>query len=1049
MIRFFAKHPTASNILMMVFFICGLAVLPTMKRETMPEIDKFEVQVRVPYPAASATDVEESICQTLEDATDGISFMDEKRCESKDNVGIMVLKMLEHGDMQQFIDDVKLAVDGIDNFPENVETPIVKELGRTTQVISIAISAQVNKPTLKKLAENYKQRLLQLPDVPIVEIKGFSTHQLKISVPDYNLRRFGLSINDLANLVGQQDVDLPAGDIESNKGNHQIRFTDQRRTPAELEELIVLSGEEGAEVRLGDIATITDSFEYKEDKIDFNGDAAAILQVRKNTMDDSLKVFNAVEQFVEQENQRLPQGIQLQLTQDSASIVADRLQLILKNAWQGLLLVTFALYLFFGARYTFWVAMGLPVSFLGSFLVFTYLGVTINMLSLVGLLIAIGILMDDAIVISESIATEHRKGKSPLNAAVDGTKRVARGVLSSFVTTMFIFGGMLVLKGDIGQVLRVVPIVLISVLVVSLVEAFLILPHHLKHALEHSESNGNSMPAWKQAFTNKFETWRETVGQLADKAVNYRYAVAGATIAIFIFSVSMLANGVLKFKAFPDLDGDIIEARILLPQGTALARTEEVVATVVSGLKATDEELLSVEDESLIRNINITYNQNQDAFETGEHIATVSVDLRSAEQRTSNLDTFKRIWREQVGDLPDVISIQYKQPAFGPAGRALDIRLTSNDLQALSQASHDLQDWLRGYPGVVDVMDDLRPGKPQITVKMKPGALTAGIDAQTIASQLRAAYQGVKIDDIQYENEDYEVQVMLDEQSKNSLADFDYMVVIHPKTKQPVPISAIADISEDRSYARINRIDNLRAVTVFGDVDVDHANTNEVIQDTKSRFLPTLTERYPSVRISFEGEIKNAAVTGQSLGKAFLLGAIGIFLLLSLQFRNYFEPIIVMIAIPLSFIGVIWGHIIMGLDLTMPSLLGFVSLAGIVVNDSILLVEFVKINAKTGMSVHTAASQATRDRFRAIFLTSFTTVAGVAPLMFETSLQAQVLIPLVTSIAFGIMTSTVLILIVLPVLYSILEDFGFTEIELDEDADDSPPLVTTNESVVL
>lgn len=1027
MIRYFAGHPTAANILMLVFLVAGTVVLPSMKRETLPDVDLFEVQVSVVYPAASAADVEESICQPLEDATDSISFMDEKRCEAKDNLGVMTLKMLQIGDMQQFIDDINTAVDGIDTFPDDTEKPIVQELGRTDRVISIALAAEVSRPELKRLAEDYKQKLLQLDEVSIVNIMGFSTHQLKVEIPDYNLRQYGLGISDIAALIQKQAIDLPAGDIESRQGVHQVRFTEQRRTPAQLAELVVLSGADGAEVRLGDIATISDAFENEEDYITYNGKPATLLQIEKNTIDDSLNVLHAVQAFVDNEKETLPDGMSLHLTQDMTSIVEDRLDMIIKNSWQGIILVILALYLFFSSRYTFWVAMGLPVSFFGSFVVISLLGESINMISLVGLLISIGILMDDAIVISESIASEYQKGKTPLDAAVDGTKRVARGVISSFCTTLMVFTGLMFIQGDIGQVLRVLPVVLLSVLAVSLAEAFLVLPHHLQSSLTKTENETDRTPHWKKLFADWFEVQRERVGQLADRCVEYRYAVVGGAIGFLLLTISMLPSGVLKFKAFPDLDGDVVEARILLPQGTALQRTEAVAAKVIEGLLATDKDLLESEGESLIKSITVQYNKNIDAFETGPHIATVSVDLMSADHRENDIDTITRIWRRHVGDLPDVINVQYKQPAVGPAGRPLQIRLKGDDLEQLSQASYELQNWLKGYPGVVDIMDDLRFGKPQLSVKLLPGVLTSGLTAEAVSIQLRAAYEGLKVDDIQFEEEDFEIQVLLDRASRNSLTDFDYLTINHPKTEQMVPLAAIADIQETRDYARVQRVDNMRTVTVFGEIDSAQANVAQVIGDTKQHFFPQFKERYPNIAIALEGEAKNSAITASSLRQRFLVGAIGIFLLLSLQFRNYLEPIIVMLAIPMAFIGVIWGHLLMGLNLTMPSIMGFVSLAGIVVNNSILLVEFVKIRSREGLSVHEAVSQATRDRFRAIVLTTFTTIAGITPLMFETSLQAQILVPLVTSIGFGVFMSTILILLVLPAMYAILEDFGFTE----------------------
>jgi len=1023
MIRFFAGHPTAANLLMGVLLLVGLFVLPSMKRETMPTVEQYEVQVSVAYPGASALEIEDSICQLLEEATDGITFTSERRCDARDNVGTMVLEMLEAGNMPQFVDDVKTAVDSIDEFPEESEDPVVEELGRVTGVVNIAVLADLPLPQLNAIAEDYKQRLLRLPEVSIVRISGFSDHQLKIEVSEQSLRQYGLSVTEMANIIGQQSLEMPAGTVEGNKRDYQLRVTEARRTVDELTDLVVLRGDGGTEVRLGQIATVHDGFELEENKVEFDGRRAAILEINKNKIDDSLRVLDSITAFVDAENQRLPEGIELVLTQDQTSIVRDRLMLMVTNAWQGLILVAATLYLFFSGRYTLWVTMGLPVSFLGSFALITAMGVSINMISLVGLLIAIGILMDDAIVISESIASCSRSGMKPLEAVVEGTKRVTRGVLSSFFTTVMVFGGLMFIEGDMGQVLKVMPMVLIAVLLVSLVEAFLILPSHLLHSLHHQSST----PLWKQRFEVRFERWREAVGQLADTCIRYRYSVVGGVLALFLVSAALLPSGVVKFRGFPDLDGDILQARIIMPQGTPLAEMERVVQRQVRGLEEAAALLSEGESEPLIRHVKIAYGVNADAFENGPHIATLSVDLLSAEDRNTAIDELRDTWRDTVGSVPGAIAILYKEPTLGPAGRAISFRLKGDELTTLMSASEQLKRWLNGYEGVIDVLDDLRPGKPQFKVRMREGAFATGIDVRTVANQLRAAYQGVDVDEIQFDGEGYEVQVRLDEASRSSLAVFDNITIVHPQTGQAVPLISIATIESTREYARVQRIDGRRTVSVFGDVLGQQANASEIVADIKQRLLPQLKESYPGIDVTVEGETKNSAVTGKSIARALLIGAIAIYLLLSLQFRSYVEPLIVMVAIPLAFIGVIWGHLIMGLEMSMPSMMGLVSLAGIVVNDSILLVEFVKLRVREGMSVHDAASQASRDRFRAIFLTSLTTVAGLLPLLFETSLQAQILVPLVTSIIFGISVSTLLILFLLPALYGILEDFGLAQ----------------------
>jgi len=1030
MIRFFTIHPTASNLIMGLFILAGLLMLPQIKRETFPEVNSFEVEIKVPYPGASPSDVEQAICKPLEDALDGISYTEEKRCEARNSLGLMTIKMLEDGDFGVFQDDIKSAVDAIDSFPDKAEAAVIRELGKTQAVITVALVADMPRPELKNLAEEIKQRMLRDTIIPLVTIEGFSTRQFQVQISQHNLRRYGLSLQDIANLVTKQNIDLPAGDISTEDRDYQIRFSDEKRSVAELEQLIVIEGEQRNEVRLGDIATIVDSFDNKEDKVTFNDKPAAFLKISKNTRDDSLKVLAAVEQFIADEEKRLPEQIEFHLTQDYTSIINDRISMLSTNAWQGLLLVFAVMWLFFGTRYAFWVVMGLPVSFLASAFVLGNMGLSINMLSMVALLLALGILMDDAIVISESIGSQIRHGKKPLEAAIEGTKVVAKGVFSSFLTTLCIFSGLLFLKGDIGQVLVVVPIVLIAVISVSLLEAFFILPHHLHHSLSHAgKANSQGREArFRARFDQGFDKVRLTIDRWVAVLINYRYAFLGSVLAVLIISVSLLVAGVIKFSPFPNVEGNLLQARILMPTGTSLARTEEVVERYTTSLKATSE-TFSSEGKSAIEAVTVMFNTHADAFETGPHLATINVDMLTAEERDFSLNEFMDNWREQAGNTPEAWSITIKEPSIGPSGRAIFIRLQGEDLDELSQASHELQNWLSGYPGVNNLMDDLRPGKPEFTLHLKPGAFTLGIDAQTIASQLRAAYQGAKVIESSIGLETYEVSVMLDDESKDELSDFDTFPIIHPATGAVIPLSHVADITPTRSFSRIHRVDNQRTVTVYGDIDNQKNNTGEVIADLKKNKLAELEAQFPNTQINFQGEVKEGAETQSSMKTALILGLAGVFILLSFQFRSYAEPLVVMLNIPLAFIGVVWGHWLMGLDITMPSLLGFVSLSGIVVNDSILLVEFIKRRVNEGFSVHEAGSKASHDRFRAVLLTSLTTIAGMTPLLFETSLQAQILIPLATSIVFGIASSTLLVLFVVPCFYSVLEDFGLAKAE--------------------
>jgi len=1023
-IRFFAVHPTAANLLMVAFLALGLLALPGLKRETFPDFTPEEVEVLVPYPGASAEEVESAVCQRIEDAVDSIADVEELSCEARESVGVAVVTLREGGDFARFLDDVKTEVEAIDAFPEEVERPVIRQLGRTDRVVAVAVTGPMSESHLKLYAEGLKDRLQQLAVRPEVAVEGFSEHHLRVHVPGRALSQHGLSVEDVARAIERQSTTLPAGAVETRAREVRVRFDEERRSPAELERLVVIGGPSGGELRLGDIATVTDRFELDEEKALFDGERAALLRVTKAKDDDTLTVVDAVKRLLAGERARAPPAVRFALTQDVASIVEDRLELLVRNGWQGLTLVLLTMWLFFRLRLAFWVAWGLPVSFLGGLFFMAALGYSINMITMVSLLLGIGLIMDDAIVISENIAAHLRRGKRALEAAVDGTREVAPGVVASFLTTLAVFAPLAFLSGDIGKVMRVLPVVLLLVLAVSLVEAFLILPHHLARSLRErgTEPEGR----FRRAFEARFERLRERgLGRAVDWAVGSRYLFVGLVVALFLVSLATLAGGHLKFRAFPEIDGDVIEARLLLPAGTPLARTEAVVARLTEALARVDAEFTprQPEGERLVRHVAVRYGVNADAGVSGPHVATVTADLLTAERREARLAAVLGRWREETGRVPDVVSLTFKEPQIGPAGLPIDIRLSGPDLDELSAASRELVEWLARYRGVFDLFDDLRPDKPEVRLRLREGALALGLDAAAIARQVRAAFHGVTAAEIQVGREAYEIDVRLPPTDRDTLTELETFRILTPDGAQ-VPLAAVTTLEPARGYSRIQRIDGRRTVTIRGDLDSRVANASEILADTRVRFLPELEARHPTVEVSLEGQAREAGETGASLRRAFLIGLLGVFVLLSFQFRSYLEPLAVMSAVPLALIGVVWGHLLMGLELSMPSLIGFVSLSGIVVNDSILLVTFLKLRAREGLAVPEAAKRASRERFRAVLLTSLTTIAGLLPLMLERSLQAQVLIPLVVSIVFGLLATTVLVLLVVPALYAILDDLG-------------------------
>ena len=1036
MIRFFGEHPTAANLLMALLMVLGIMTLPTLRRETFPDITPSEVQVRVIYPGATAEEVEETVCQRVEDAIDGVKFVKEMRSDIREGLATVVAEMQDGGDFQIFLNDIQTEVDAIDDFPEEVEDPIVTQLGTTDAVLSVVVSGDMTPSSLKAYCEQLKDKLQTLPGISLVTVTGFSDHQLRIELSASALQRYNLSAADVASIIERQSVNLPAGVLEAHQRDILVRFVEERRSPLELEKLVVVSGVGGGEIRLGDIAKVRDVFEAAEDKVLLSGRRAGTLQIEKTKNQDTIDVATVVKDFIEEQRQLHPK-VDLLVAQDSSTLVTDRLNMLVKNSEQGLVLVFFTLWLFFNFRLSFWVVMSLPVSVLATFFLVPQLGLTINMLTLVGLLMGLGLLMDDGIVIAENIASHLDRGKSPMQAAIDGVDEVKMGVFSSFLTTVCVLGPLTVITGDIGKVLKVMPMILILLLAVSLVEAFLILPAHLGHSLKSKKKE--SQNRFRNWFDSKIEYARHDIlGPAVDAALKWRYLFVGCVFFAFLVSIGLLAGGYVDFVGFPELDGDVVAARVLLPPGTPLARTEAVIEKITSALDRVNAHFKpkQPDQQDLVKSVITRFNVNEDAFETGPHVATVTVDLLDAETRDARIDDILRVWEEESGQLTDVLSVTYAEPSLGPGGRAIEVRLHGDDLVMLQQVSSEVRDWFARFDGTYNISDDLRRGKPELQIKLREGAFGMGLDAISVARQLRTAFQGATADEIQVGGESYEIDVQLRPEDQNKITDLEFFYFTRPSGEQ-VPLASVAEVHQDAGWSRIARIDGVRTVTVRGDIDPRRANTQNLLNLFKRDFQPQLESDYPGLRVSFEGETEETRTTQLSIMRGMLVGLIGVFCLLSFQFRSYLEPLTVMLAIPLSLIGVLWGHLLMGVAFSMPSMLGFASLAGIVVNDSILLVLFLKKERDQGKDVLAACGQASRLRFRAIMLTSLTTIAGLLPLLAERSLQAQVLIPLAISIAFGLLTSTVLVLFVVPCMYAIFSDLGLTTVrhQLEDDVE--------------
>lgn len=1020
MIGLFARHPTASNILMLALIGLGLAAAPTLRRDTFPVVPPSDVEVSIAYPGAAPAEVERGICMAVEDPIRAVENLSELRCEARDNLALITAEIVEDADMDRFAGDVKVAVDAVSGLPDKAEDPVTRVVERVANVASVAVTG-IEDPAIlfayaDRLAEDFKRN----PQIAQATVSGFSEREVAVELSAAALERHGLTIADVAAALERSSLDLPAGTIEELRGDALVRFAGERRSPEDFAAIPLAGSALGGQVLLGEVATIRQGFADPGVATYFNGERAAIITVTKTTSQDALTVMAELQTELDAARAAAPPGVALTISQDSTANIVERLRIITTNGIQGLVLVLVAMWLFFGFRFSFWVALGLPVSFLGTVFAMQVMGLTINMITMVALLVAIGLLMDDSIVISENIVRRRQQGEGAIEAAVKGASQVMPGVVASFLTTVMIVGPLGLMMGAIGAVLKFLPIVLVITLIVSLFEAFFILPRHLAHSLEGEQRQGVA----GRAVNNGFACLRDrVVVPLAALALRFRYLTLGLAVFLMLFSVTPISGGFLKFQSFPALESDTVEARLLLAQGAPRSLTAERVDKIVAALEDLNAEETPKQPggQSLVGKVTVTYGSNSDVADGGAHVATVSAALLPAGTRSTTVTAILDRWKQLTGPLPDLAALRFTDRERGVGGKAIDIRLQGPDLEDLVAAARDLRDFLRGFAGVRDVTHDLRPGKREYVLRLGPTATALGITAQGVATQLRAAFRGDTALSFPDALGQVDVVARLAAADRSEAADIARIRITGPDGAL-VPLSAVTEMTETRGFAGITRIDGQRTVSVTGSINPDIANARELVAAVKREFLPGLSETRPGVRVIVSGEEQDTATTGGSLAKYLAMGLIGVYLILAFQFRSFIQPAAVLAAIPLGAVGVVWGHMAMGMQLSLPSLVGLATLAGVVVNDSILLIEFIKDHFARGEDIVAAGVGAVRDRFRAIFLTSLTTVVGLGPLLFEQSTQAQFLRPIVTSLAFGLTGATLLALFVSPAVFAVLHD---------------------------
>lgn len=1035
LIRAAVDNPVAVTILMCIVIGFGLLEGLTITREFFPSIKLDRIVISTPYPGATPEEVERGLLTKIEKAIESVNGIEEITSQALENFGLVIAKVDTSRDPDKIAEDMRIEINRIRDLPPEVEESVVEVLEQQVPVISVTLYGSASERRLKQLAEEVKDELMAAPLISRVIVSGTRPEQIAIEVEPQLLEAYGLSLDEVGRAVRTNNVDLAAGEIKAGTGKVVVRTLGETQEGYPLESLLVRGSTGQGAIRLGDIANVLDGFEETPLRGTFQGQRAVQVTVFKRGEEDAINISRYVKQYIEEKRTQFAgEAINIAYRTDLAKFIEQRIELLSRNAMQGLVLVFICLGLFMSARMAFWVGVGLVVSFMGTFVAMDIFGATINLISLFGLIIVLGMLVDDAIVVAENIYAKMEDGLAPHRAAVEGAEEVFKPVLATVLTTMVAFAPLAFIDGVLGDFLAVLPIVVIAALLLSLMESFLMLPSHLaefgrvRPRKQRGESGMigrafgriRSGADWLQheILDRRLTEWYISMLKLA---LNWRYVSIAVALAISLFTFSLIRAGLLPFVLFQKLDADTLVCELEMSSGTSAEETEDILRHIAA-IALQFPETISVysvvgfREEAELQNIS-------DPAIIGE----VIVEL-TEETRTRSSDAIINEWRERTGAIPGAVGLKFRDRAGGPPGAEIEIKVRGPEEPIIEEAVRHIRETMADYVGVRDIEDDGGSGKMELQVRMKETARSLGISQEDIARQVRNAFFGYKAQVLQRNREEVEVWVRLDEESRRSVGELMRLRIQTPSGER-VPLGEVAEITQTRGITRITRINGERTVTITADVDFDLANTNEVTARLVREF-EDIGQRFRGVSISFEGAKKETSDSLASLAIGFPIAITLIYCILAILFKSYIQPLIVMVAIPYGIIGAMLGHLIYGLipglermPITFLSLIGMVGLSGIVVNDSLILVTFINTYRREHPGrLFEAVVQAGRRRFRPILLTSLTTVLGLAPLLTETSFQAQFLIPMAISISFGLALATVLTLLLLPCLYMVNED---------------------------
>ena len=1033
-IAWMARHGVAANLLMVLIILAGFVSLTNLPQETFPEISLDTIQVQVQYPGASPDEVEQAIVRRIEERIAGIEGIDRITSAASENVGVVLAELSLGTDQAQTLDDIKSAVDRITSFPADAEEPEVVALSAEGRVMQIAIYGDAPERTLKEIANRVKDDLASLPAISLVRVSGVRQYEISIEVSKQALRAHGLTLDEVAAAVRRGSLDLPGGSVETDREEILVHIRGQNYTRADFAEIVVRANVNGSMLRLGDIAAIDDGFESNDLVNAYNGQPTAFVQVMRTGDERILEIVDEVDRYLAEElAPSLPRGVDYNIWRSEAEYLQDRIDLLIKNGRLGLILVLVALALFLDLRLAFWTAVGIFLSFAGVFAVMAWFGISINMMTLFGFILAIGIVVDDAIVVGENIFAEREKGTRGIRAAIRGTRRVSVPVTFAVLTTVAAFTPLLFVPGSLGKFLYVIPAIVISVLLLSLVEVLFILPYHLSHLPEPGAQLGQGKllePVYRLQSLVQTNLQRFVDGPL-ERSVRFAVRRPGLTMLGALSSLlivgGLVAGRHLRFSLLPVIEAEEVIAYIQMAEGTTSERTLEVARYVEREGYAAIAELQAraPDDEPPLVDAVFTSVGERPSQVGGpgmaaaasfiqSNVAEVSLRMSDPEIRSVPSTELERAWRERVGPVAGAQELTFSSILID-LGSPVQVELSHPDTAMLRAAVPEMTARLARIAGVTDVRDDQTLGKRELDLALKPTARTLGITLDDLARQVRGAFFGDEVYRLQRGRDEVRVYVRLPESERNTLADLqDYR--IRTPTGGAAPLSEVADVSFGVASSTINRIDGRRIVTVTADVDAAVITGSEVNAELTSAILPDLQRRFPGLRYGFGGEQRQQTLAFEGLARGFILAMLAIYALLAIPFRSYVQPLVVMASIPLGLVGAAIGHLIMGLDVGMLSLFGIVGLSGVVVNDSLVLIDFINERYRAGLPMAEAIVQGAKVRFRPIMLTSVTTFLGVSPIILERSTQAQFLSPMAVSLGFGILFATFIIMLAVPAL---------------------------------